>query len=342
MKSKFKLHSIVILLSVISACVPARKYEDLQTKFAECEANKKTCEDDLKAKPASDSSARAELKLAELQLQKSRMDSIEIHSVHNKTKELYNALSDTYERLLKHNQNENDKYNGDLRDMEKKKLATEAQLDFKEASLNKMKDELNALQTDLKAREAKMLQLQTELVNRESKVKELQQLINDKDAAVKTLKDNLTQALLGYKDAGLEVYTKDGKVYVSLSDQLLFASGSIVVDKKGKEAIIKLASVLNLESEINILVEGHTDDVPMTAGAQIKDNWDLSVLRANSIVRILTVDGKLDPKRIIASGRGQYFPIDPAKTPEARKKNRRTEIILTPKLDQLMKILEKN
>lgn len=341
MKKHFKLQSIVILLSIMVACVPARKYEELQEKYTNCENDKTSCKEDLKNTHISDSICKIQNKVSEMQLEKARLDSIEIHTIHDKTKVLYKDLSDTYERLLKYNQNENDKFNGDLRDMEKKKNATQAELDIKEASLNKLKDELTGLQKDLKNREQKMQQLQTDLVSREAKVNELQQVINAKDSAVNALKNNLTQALLGFKDAGLEVNIKDGKVYVSLSEQLLFASGSTVVDKKGKEAIVKLASILSQQPDINILVEGHTDDVPMN-GVQIKDNWDLSVLRANSIVRILSGEGKIDPKRIISSGRSEYLPLDPGKNAEARKKNRRTEIILSPNLDKLMKLLEKN
>jgi len=341
MKYPVKLHAIVIIMSVFVACVPARKFEEMQDKYNNCETDKKSCSEELRLKQISDSICRNETKLYEMRLERAKLDSIEIHTVHNKTKELYNALSDTYERLLKHNQSENDKYNGDLRDMETKKNATQKELDQKEASLNKTKDELNALQIDLKNREQKMQQMGDELKNREAKVNELQRIIGAKDSAVNALKNNLVNALLGYKEAGLEVNIKEGKVYVSLSEQLLFASGSTIVDKKGKEALLKLASILNQQPDIRILVEGHTDDVPISTD-KIKDNWDLSVLRANSIVRILSIEGHVDPKRIISSGRSEYLPIDGSKSPEARKKNRRTEIILSPNLDQLMKLLEGN
>lgn len=334
------LSLIVILVSLFVACVPARKFEELQDRVNRCETDRSSCQSELQALRSSDSICQLHAKWQEMRLEESYQDSIEIHTVHNKTKELYNALSETYERLLKYNQNENAKFNENLRESEQKRNVAQKQLDEKEASLNKLKDDLAVLQTNLKTREEKVQQLQTDLQQREAKVIELQSLMNAKDSALTALKDHMAEALLGYKDAGIDVTVKNGKVYVSLSEQLLFASGSTTIDKKGKEALLKLAAALQQQPDIYILVEGHTDDVPMSS-EKIKDNWDLSVLRANSIVRILSLDGKVDPRRLTASGRGEYSPVDPAKTSEARRKNRRTEIILTPRMDELMKLLEK-
>jgi chemotaxis protein MotB len=127
-----------------------------------------------------------------------------------------------------------------------------------------------------------------------------------------------------------------------MDENLLFASGSTMVEAKGVEALIKVAKVLEQNTDINILIEGHTDDVPMAGKGEIKDNWDLSVMRATSIVKIITKNSNINPRRLTAAGRGEYSPIDTDKTIEARKKNRRTEIILTPKLDELFKVLESN
>ena len=140
----------------------------------------------------------------------------------------------------------------------------------------------------------------------------------------------------------LAVEMKNGKVYVSLEEQLLFKSGSTVVDPKGVSAIKKLAEVLAVNPDINIMVEGHTDDVPYISSTSIQDNWDLSVKRATAIVRILMENSRIEGSRIIASGRSKYQPVIDSKAPDARKKNRRTEIILTPKLDELFQILESN
>ena len=131
-------------------------------------------------------------------------------------------------------------------------------------------------------------------------------------------------------------------MYVSLDESLLFASGKTAVEPKGVEALKNVAKVLEQNTDINIVVEGHTDDVPMKGTGDIKDNWDLSVMRATSVTKILLQGANINPTRITSAGRGEFFPIDAAKTPEARKKNRRTEIILTPKLDELLKVLGNN
>ena len=172
------------------------------------------------------------------------------------------------------------------------------------------------------------------------KVRNLEEMLSQKANAINELRDKLIAALLGFDENELSVEVKNGKVYVSLSEQLLFKSGSIKVDPKGKQALVKLAAVLNKNPETNILVEGHTDDDPIKSTA-IADNWDLSVLRATSIVRILK-DNKVDPKRIIAAGRGEHYPLDTNKTAAGKKKNRRTEIILSPKLEEIFKLLESN
>ena len=151
----------------------------------------------------------------------------------------------------------------------------------------------------------------------------------------------MSKALLSFNDSDLQVKLKDGKVYVSLSEQLLFKSGSTKVDPKGQDALKKLATVLQEQRDVNVVVEGHTDDVPISRGtAGMQDNWDLSVLRATEIARLLTTSG-VTPERVTASGRSKYVPVDVATTPVARQAmNRRTEIILTPKLDELFQILD--
>jgi len=176
------------------------------------------------------------------------------------------------------------------------------------------------------------------LAERERALNELQQVIARQDSITKRLNDVLRNALLGFNPDELSVEIKSGKVYVSMSDRLLFRSGSAAVEAKGKEAIQVLAEVLNNNPDIEILVEGHTDNVPIRT-AMFKDNWDLSVARATSIVRILTEDHNIAPTRITASGRGEYFPRATNETAEGRALNRRTEIVLSPQLDEIMQLL---
>lgn len=183
---------------------------------------------------------------------------------------------------------------------------------------------------------------QSNLAAREKRLQEVEDAMARRDAAVKALRDKLQNALLGFNKSGLTVNIKDGKVYVSLTDKLLFSSGSIEIDERGKEALTELAKVLQSQADINILVEGHTDNMKVTNLGQIKDNWDLSVLRSTAVVRFLTETQNLDPLRVTASGRGEIMPVEKLNTAEARSKNRRIEIILTPKLDVLYNLLNED
>lgn len=177
------------------------------------------------------------------------------------------------------------------------------------------------------------------LQEREWALNELKGVIAKQDSITKRLNDVLRDALLGFKSDELSVEVKNGKVYVSMSDKLLFKSGSAAVEAKGKEAIKVLAGVLEKNLDIDILIEGHTDNVPIKT-AVYQDNWDLSVARATSIVRILTGEYKIEPTRLTASGKGEFSPRATNETPEGRALNRRTEIILSPKLDEIMQLLK--
>jgi chemotaxis protein MotB len=177
------------------------------------------------------------------------------------------------------------------------------------------------------------------LSERERTLYELKKIIARQDSITNSLNNILRNALLGFNSDELSVEIKNGKVYVSMSDKLLFQSGSSAVEDKGKDALKLLAGVLEKNSDVDILIEGHTDNVPIKTSVY-KDNWDLSVARATSIVRILTTDYKITPTRLTASGKGEYFPKADNDTPEGKAKNRRTEIILSPKLDELMKLLK--
>ena len=196
---------------------------------------------------------------------------------------------------------------------------------------DKLSKALSAKSEDLDAKE-KLLS------EREKTLNEMRQIIARQDSMTNSLNSILRNALLGFNSDELSVEIKNGKVYVSMSDKLLFQSGSSAVENKGKDALKLLAGVLDKNPDIDILVEGHTDNVPIKTSVY-KDNWDLSVARATSIVRILTNDYKIAPTRMTASGKGEYFPKADNETPEGRAKNRRTEIILSPKLDELMKLL---
>jgi len=179
---------------------------------------------------------------------------------------------------------------------------------------------------------------QEQIADQQKRLEQLQSLIDQQRKNTELLRSKINDALVGFNSNELTVSTKNGKVYVSLQENLLFPSGSAVVNPKGKQALGKLADVLNTNTNINVNIEGHTDSIPMRG--KFEDNWALSVARATAIVRILTDAYKVDPARVTASGRSKYVPVDVNSTAEGRAKNRRTEIILEPKLDELMQLIQ--
>ncbi len=203
-------------------------------------------------------------------------------------------------------------------------------------------EELQETRRDLNQREDRLREAELELEERNEKLIELQQILAQKEQAVKELKNKVVEALTGFTNNGLTVHEKNGKVYVSMEEKLLFQTGKWEVDPQGRQAIMDLSQVLADNTNINIMVEGHTDNVPMRGSGEVKDNWDLSVMRATAVTKILTQNEAIDPSRIIAAGRSKYVPLTSNETPEGRQMNRRTEIILTPKLDELLKIIEMN
>jgi len=204
--------------------------------------------------------------------------------------------------------------------------------------LAKSQADLGMTQDQVAQREAMLSKKDAELLDKVKRMDELTRKLDAQTAALSGLRKKVSDALVNFKSDELTVTQKDGKIYVSLSEKLLFKSGSADVDPKGKDAIGQLAAVLNANSDIGVLVEGHTDSIPM-AGARFKDNWELSAARATSIVRILTADHKLDPKRVTAAGRGEFIPVASNRDADGRARNRRTEIILTPDLKELFGIL---
>lgn len=177
-----------------------------------------------------------------------------------------------------------------------------------------------------------------ELDAREKTITELQKIIDEQNAKVKKLFDNVKNALMGFNSDQLTVREEGGKIYVAMSDKLLFQSGKAEVNENGKEALGKLADVLNHQTDIDVYIEGHTDSIPIKT-AVYKDNWDLSVIRATSVVRILTEIYNVNPLQIQPCGRGEFKPVDTNSTPEGKARNRRTEIIMAPRLDKLYEML---
>lgn len=323
------------LAMTLFSCVPQRQLEEEQAK-------RKSCESELADLKTKSQDCDTQLTEAKKQIEDNQKAIAGLQKDTSITGTSFRSLTSKYDKLNQVNEQLLDKYNrlleGNIADT--KKLSGELQTT--QEQLLKKEDDLKKLSDELDAKKKALDSANDELKKREARVAELEAILKQKDDATNDLKKKLSDALLGFEGKGLTITQKNGKVYVSMDESLLFASGSTTVESKGIEALKKVAKVLEQNPDINVMIEGHTDDVPMAGKGEIKDNWDLSVMRATSIVKIIIKNSDVDPKRLTASGRGEYYPVDPAKTPEARKKNRRTEIILTPKLDELFKVLESN
>ena len=327
--------TICIISAGLFACVPARQFDDLQNKNKNClDENSR-----MKNENQSLQTENNELKSSSAEMQKniSRLvkDTTEMGIGFQRITSLYSELSKSYDRLLANNEKILAGSSEEIR-----KLIIE--LNKAREDLQHREDQMVKDSLALGDRENKLNTLREDLKIKQARVNELESVLKSVDSTVNKLKGAVSKALMGYENNGLTVFQKGGRVYVSMDEQLLFASGSTMIEKKGENALKDLAHVLTSDKNINIVVEGHTDNVPIsgTLPSGARDNWELSVLRATSIVKIILSNNAIDPSRLSASGRGPYQPIDPANTSEARKKNRRTEIILSPKLDDLAKLLE--
>jgi chemotaxis protein MotB len=300
---------------LLMACVPARKYEESQQRAEEMRRSEEAALAKAEQATAEATELRAERDGLEKRMSALVSDTAKLGAEHReaesryaKLNQLNNELLDKYAKLMEGDRSENRKLLTDLETVRLRLMAKE--------------DSLNTLGASLADREAKLAELQAELAK--------------KDQAMKGLKDRVSKALTGFEGKGLTVEQRGGKIYVSLDNKLLFPSGSTVVDQQGREALVKLAKAIENEKDLNILVEGHTDTDKVLPGSTYKDNWDLSVLRATSVVRILQEGSKLDPRLVTAGGCGEYQPVDKAD----KAKNRRIEVILSPDLRQLYELVK--
>jgi len=329
MKNTFKIVTMLLIVTaILSSCVTKQKYSELALKYQRCQdeltfmtSENKSCQDakkELMARLAALTSETEKLTADTVRLyRKARTCELE----YEKAQKEYDELLRNFTDISNNNQSTIDVLLGD-RDKYKDELA--------------LKEKVLAMQQD------SLQKARAELAIKEQRIKEMQEILAQKDAEVKALKEKVSNALKGFEGSGLKVYEKDGKVYVSMDDKLLFASGSWNINEQGLNAIKQLAKVLESEQAISVLIEGHTDNVPYRGSGQVKDNWDLSVLRATAVVKALLQNGDINPTRLSASGRSEYLPLDNNNTPEARAKNRRTEIILTPNLDELFQLIQNN
>ncbi|MCF0205867.1 MAG: OmpA family protein [Bacteroidales bacterium] len=360
MKNRLKLAVGVCLVSgLLFSCVPARKFEDVSAAKDACEKERSELKKQNETLTTENNELKASISRSQREIAALAADTAIKGNSYRMLTLQYDKINDLYSQLLSNQARlradadaEQQKAmsmlqqtRSDLQSREDNLRDMEARLSQERASLEAMRAQIEAKEREISEKNALLDANQSELSARNSeldaknaKVAELQAILNAKDSLMNALRQTVSNALAGYEGKGLTVTQKDGKVYVSLDEKLLFKSGKWDVDPKGQEALKNLASVLENNSDINITIEGHTDDLAYGGNGNIQDNWDLSVKRATSIVKILLKNSQIDPVRLIASGRSSYLPIDEAKTTEARAKNRRTEIILTPKLDVLYEL----
>jgi chemotaxis protein MotB len=316
MKTTYFFILSLILLS--SSCIVSKK------KFDDMLAQKIKAEGDLADRNTQLDKANTSLTELNESIKKMQQDTADINQTYRANQKKLATLNKEYDQL-----------NGNYKNL----LTNSGKLN---RDVAQQRDQLLSIQSDMEKTRKQNDSLSVSLQEREKKVKELELVLANKDKAVQNLKNQISNALLNFKENDLTVKVKNGKVYVSLAEQLLFGSGSIDVDKKGVGALQQLAKALKDQKDIQVMIEGHTDNVPISKkSTYMNDNWDLSVMRATSITKILTGAG-LSPNQITAAGKGEYAPLAANDNAQNKQKNRRTEIIVTPNLDELFKILEAN
>jgi len=311
-----KIVVLVVVVFTLNSCVSKKVYQELETKYNKLRSSNSELlqeKDNLLAikNGLTEDLEKLQISFDKLMTKKQITDN-ELTSLRTK----YNNLEESYIVLSSQSS---------------KKLAEQAKKNQQLLLELETKEQKMALES------ARLEELQKELNSRSEQINELQALIDAKEAQMQQLKNAISNALHNFEGKGLTVVHKNGKIYVSMENKLLFNSGSWAVGSEGKKAVEQLATVLSNNSDINVLIEGHTDNDPYK-GNTVLDNWDLSVKRATAIVRILKNKG-VNPTQITAAGRSEFVPVDTNKTKEGKAKNRRIEIILAPNLDQISKLL---
>jgi len=316
-----RIYSILTLSLLFTSCVPLKKYQDLEENYNKSQSEQTSFK-------SSSIDYENKLKEADTQVNLLKENVDILSSDKEKLSNEYNSLQVEYDKIGELNKELESKYatlqsNGStessnlIKDLE----GTRIELQRKEDRLNELEKELNA--------RSKVLD------QKEQRIKELEDIISAKDESTRLLKEKIAQALLGFKDKGLTVEERNGKIYVSMEAKLLFASGKTDVAAEGRSALIDLAKVLETQTDIDILVEGHTDSDALKGAKFPHDNWELSVLRATSVTKIMLGNSNMEPKSITAGGRSQFHPKDPTD----KSKNRRIEIIITPDLNELFELI---
>ena len=319
---------VILTVAVLSSCVPNRQYIDLKTEKLQVETENVSLRENNESLSSKWNETEAENTL--LSEQKAGLES--------DTTILGNSLrhmTDKYDKINQLNEILTEKSTSLLQESIDENKALLAELDKTREELLEKEDELNILAADLNSKEESLNKISAELNEKAERVTELESLLEEQRAAVTALREKVSRALLNFEGKGLTIEERNGKLYVSLEANLLFPSGSTVISEEGKKALIELALAIQGQSDLEIIVEGHTDTDKMNSPNIPRDNWELSVLRATSVVKIMTENSSLDPKILSASGKSEYVPKDASD----KSKNRRIEIVLSPNLDELFEII---
>lgn len=297
---------------LLSSCVSSKVYKDLEGKYSNVQQQKEQLAEQLRDFKSQIEQQKEEYASLKAQREQLQQDLDRTQSKLYKLEESFKALEANSTSALA----ENSKRNRELL----------AELERKETALKAENDRLENLKKDL--------------AERSSRIEALEKIISAKDAKMNALKNSLSKALTNFEGKGLTVEQRNGKIYVSMENKLLFGSGSWSVASEGSQAVAQLGKVLAENQDISVLIEGHTDNVPYNGSGALIDNWDLSMKRATAIVHILEENKRIDPQNLTAAGRGEFAPVASNETGEGKAKNRRIEVILTPKLDEITKLLE--
>ena len=315
-----RINFLTLILStfLLTNCVSPKVYKDLESKYANLKKENKKLAKDYEDLLKSKNEAQNRLNKLQKEYDEAIAQRDKLQSDFNATKNSLDNLKASYDALEKNSSSE-------IAKNAQKNRELLAQLEAKEQALAAENERLKKLKQELEARS--------------NRVAELENVIAAKDAKMNALKDAISKALTNFEGKGLTVEQRDGKVYVSMENKLLFSSGSWAVGTEGRKAVNQLGTVLADNSDIAVLIEGHTDNVPYKGSGQLSGNWDLSTKRATAIVNILRENPSINPENLTAAGRGEYAPIASNETAEGKAKNRRIEVILTPKLDEISKLL---
>ena len=330
---KQNLFFLAAVLVLFAACVPQRQYVDAVKQRDKYKDDSAHCYAELQNAESEMKTLNNQIGQQNYVLARMKQDSIDIYSrytnmenANKQLREVETQLNDRINQLLALSTNENQSLN--------------EQLTKKEQELTQKETELKKQEALLSAKEARADSLAMVNAEKEKRIQQLEGALNEMNTRLTEVTTAVEKALSGFSSSDLTIEKKNGKVYVKMSEKLLFASGSTQVDDKGKQALQQLANALKSQSDIQIFVEGHTDNVPLKSANYPKDNWDLSVLRSTTIVKLLTQDYGLNPQMVEAGGKGEYEPIAANTDASGRAQNRRTEIVIIPNIDDVTRILQ--